>query len=235
MIDLDNISKVIENQSITEQLIKLAELFPSKILFSTSFGLEDQVITHLILANQIPIDIFTLDTGRLFPETLQVWQETEQKYGIKIKAFLPEKTQLDDLVSKKGLFSFYESIENRKECCHIRKVIPLNQALLGNDIWLTGIRAEQSANRLEMKQLEEDESHQLVKFHPLLHWTLEEVENFIKANEIPYNPLHDKGFPSIGCEPCTRAIKAGEDVRAGRWWWEQSSGKECGLHDLKKA
>ncbi len=234
-MDLDNISKAIENQSITQQLIKLSALYPSKIVFSTSFGLEDQVISHQILVNQIPINIFTLDTGRLFPETLQVWQETEKKYATKIKAFLPEKTQVDELVAKKGLFSFYESIENRKECCHIRKVVPLNQALACNKIWITGIRAEQSVNRLEMKQLEEDEAHQLVKFHPLLHWTLEEVKNFIKENKIPYNSLHDKGFPSIGCEPCTRAIKAGEDVRAGRWWWEQSSGKECGLHDLKKA
>lgn len=234
MIDLENISKVIENQSITEQLVKLAELFPSKIVFSTSFGLEDQIISHILLTNKIPIQIFTLDTGRLFPETLQVWQETEEKYQTKIKAFLPDQSKVNDLVVQKGMFSFYESIENRKECCHIRKVIPLNQALAGNKIWITGIRAEQSANRLEMKQLEEDESHQLVKFHPLLHWTLAEVEDFIKSNEIPYNPLHDKGFPSIGCEPCTRAIKAGEDIRAGRWWWEQSSGKECGLHDLKK-
>lgn len=213
-----------------ESLAVLAELYSGEIVFSTSLGYEDQVITDLILSNKLDIKIFTLDTGRLFNETYMTLQKTNNRYDTKIEVMFPQTTAVENLLSTKGPLSFYDSIENRKECCAIRKVEPLNRALKGQKIWITGIRAEQSGNRQDMAQLEWDEAHQLFKFHPLLHWSLEQVKEYLKINNVPYNPLHDKGFVSIGCAPCTRAIMEGEDFRAGRWWWEDESKKECGLH-----
>lgn len=213
-----------------ESLAVLAELYPGEIVFSTSLGYEDQVITDLILSNKLDIKIFTLDTGRLFNETYMTLQKTNNRYDTKIEVMFPQTTAVENLLSTKGPLSFYDSIENRKECCAIRKVEPLNRALKGQKIWITGIRAEQSGNRQDMAQLEWDEAHQLFKFHPLLHWSLDQVKEYLKINNVPYNPLHDKGFVSIGCAPCTRAIMEGEDFRAGRWWWEDESKKECGLH-----
>ena len=224
------ISDLIKNKSIEESLKTLAGLFKDKIVFSTSLGLEDQVITHFIFSNDIPIQIFTLDTGRLFNETYSVLNKTNEFYDKKIKVYFPKNDAVEKLVNEKGPFSFYESVENRKECCFIRKVEPLNRALKGMKCWVTGIRAEHSNNRKEMEQLEWDESHQLLKYHPLLHWDTLQINDFIRKHNIPYNPLHDKGFVSIGCAPCTRAINEGEDFRAGRWWWEDNSKKECGLH-----
>jgi phosphoadenosine phosphosulfate reductase len=217
-----------------EALTKLAELFPGEVIFSTSFGWEDQVISHMIFANNLPIKVFTLETGRLFRETYSVWAATMNRYQKPIHAYYPNNELLEEMVSKKGPNSFYESVENRKECCGIRKIEPLKRALKGNKIWITGIRAEQSVNRLDMHDLEWDEQNQLVKFHPIFSWTLEEVKAYIKQYNIPYNSLHDKGFPSIGCMPCTRAVAEGEDFRAGRWWWEDQSKKECGLHEVAK-
>lgn len=211
----------------------LAELFPGEIVFSTSFGWEDQVISHMIFANDIPIKVFTLETGRLFPETYYTWNRTMEIYGKPIHAYFPDSQLIQEMVSKKGPSSFYESVENRKECCYIRKIEPLKRALAGNRCWITGIRSEQSANRHDMENVEWDDQNQLIKFHPLFDWTLEDVKAYVKANNIPYNPLHDKGFPSIGCAPCTRAVQEGEDFRAGRWWWEDQSKKECGLHAVK--
>jgi len=211
----------------------LAELFPGEIVFSTSFGWEDQVISHMIFANDIPIKVFTLETGRLFPETYYTWNRTMEIYGKPIHAYFPDSQLVQEMVSKKGPSSFYESVENRKECCYIRKIEPLKRALAGNRCWITGIRSEQSANRHDMENVEWDDQNQLIKFHPLFDWTLEDVKAYVKANNIPYNPLHDKGFPSIGCAPCTRAVQEGEDFRAGRWWWEDQSKKECGLHAVK--
>lgn len=228
---LQELDSQLQNKSEVESLAFLAEKFSGKIVFSTSFGLEDQVITHFICTHKLPIKIFSLETGRLFEETLQTWRKTEEYYGQKIEAFHPVKEQVEELVAKKGLYSFYESVENRKECCHIRKVVPLRQALKGNRLWVTGIRAEQSDNRQDMRQLEWDNANQLIKFHPLFAWSWEKVRAFAQEHHIPYNPLHDKGFPSIGCQPCTRAIRPGEDFRAGRWWWEQKNTKECGLHE----
>ncbi|MGA0555042.1 phosphoadenylyl-sulfate reductase [Larkinella sp. VNQ87] len=227
---IENLTELLAGKSEVESLKTLAELFPGQVVFSSSFGYEDQVITDLILANNLPIRIFSLDTGRMFGETYQVWQKTNSRYDTKIEAYYPKSEPLEKLLSEKGPFSFYESVENRKECCFIRKVEPLNRALAGNKIWITGIRAEQSQNRQGMTQLENDEVHNLFKFHPLMNWTFEEVKDYVRKNNVPYNPLHDRGFVSIGCQPCTRAIQEGEDFRAGRWWWEDNSKKECGLH-----
>ncbi|GAA4401939.1 phosphoadenylyl-sulfate reductase [Nibrella viscosa] len=227
---LESLSEMLAGKNEVESLRTLAELFPGQVVFSTSLGYEDQVITDLIAKNNIPIRIFTLDTGRLFNETYSVWQKTNNHYGIKIETYFPKQEAVESMVTEKGPFSFYESVENRKECCGIRKVEPLNRALAGNKIWITGIRAEQSNNRQSMPRLEWDAGHNLFKFHPLMDWTLEQVTTYVKVNHVPYNPLHDRGFVSIGCGPCTRAIREGEDFRAGRWWWEDNSKKECGLH-----
>ena len=215
--------------SIEETLAFLANEFKGKVVFSTSFGQEDQVITALIGKNNLPIIIFTLDTGRLFQETYDVFHKTLKKYQIDIKTYFPETSAVEELLNQKGPNSFYESVENRKECCFIRKVAPLTKALKGNSIWITGLRAEQSENRNDLDLFEYDEKFDIIKFNPLLKWTLEEVQKYIDDNNVPQNALHKQGFVSIGCAPCTRAITPDEDIRAGRWWWE-SSHKECGLH-----
>jgi len=216
--------------SIEQSLELLINRFPGKVVFSTSFGWEDQVISHIIFSNKLPVKVFTLETGRLFPETYYVWNRTIEMYGMPVHAYYPNTEAVERMVSAKGPGSFYESVENRKECCGIRKVEPLKRALAGNSLWITGIRAEQSMNREDMNAVEWDESNQLHKFHPIFDWSLDQVKAYIKENNIPYNPLHDKGFPSIGCAPCTRAVREGEDFRAGRWWWEDQDKKECGLH-----
>lgn len=227
---LDSLTQLLTGKNEVESLTILTELFPGQVVFSTSLGYEDQVITDLILAKDIPIKIFTLDTGRMFSETYSVWKKTNDRYDTKIDTYFPKQESIESLMTGKGPYSMYDSVENRKECCFIRKVEPLNRALVGQKIWVTGIRAEQSANRESMPRLEWDEAHQLFKFHPLVDWTFEQVKEYVKVNHVPYNPLHDRGFVSIGCQPCTRAIQPGEDFRAGRWWWEDNSKKECGLH-----
>ncbi len=215
--------------SIEETLAFLANEYKDKVVFSTSFGQEDQVITALIAKNDLPITIFTLDTGRLFQETYDVFHKTLKKYKKEIKVYFPEASAVEKLLNEKGPNSFYESVENRKECCFIRKVAPLTKALKGNAVWITGLRAEQSENRHNLDLFEYDDKFEIIKFNPLLKWTLEEVQKYIDDNNVPQNALHKKGFVSIGCAPCTRAIAPGEDIRAGRWYWEQSH-KECGLH-----
>lgn len=219
----------LEQLSAQEGLALIADLFPGKVTFSTSLGQEDQVITQLIASGNIPVQIFSLDTGRLFPETLDLLSRTEAKYRQNIKVFYPTTDSVEKLVSAIGINGFYDSVENRKSCCFVRKVEPLRRALAGNEIWITGLRAEQSANRSDMKRIEWDEANQIIKYNPLLDWTFDQMIAYIDEKNIPYNPLHDKGFISIGCAPCTRAIMEGEDARAGRWWWEDSK-KECGLH-----
>ena len=216
--------------NIASFLKLLTEQFPGGVTFSTSFSYEDQVITHEILSNNLPIKIFTLDTGRMFAETYSVWSSTNAMYQTNIKAYYPNQDKLQDFVAENGPNSFYESIANRKACCFIRKVEPLKRALAGNSIWITGLRAEHSPDRHDLPILEWDESNQVIKYHPILHWNTEEVKAYIQKNRVPYNPLHDRGFVSIGCAPCTRAIQPGEDFRAGRWWWEDADKKECGLH-----
>lgn len=220
----------LEGLDIVAKLKYLAKKYKDKVVFSTSFGWEDQVVTHLIFANNIPIKVFTLETGRLFPETYYVWNRTLEMYQQPIHAYFPQSDLLQNMVAAKGPNSFYESVANRKECCYIRKIEPLKRALAGNEIWITGIRADQSVNREGMEDVEWDEGNQLFKFHPIFDWTLEDVKQYVKDKNIVYNSLHDKGFPSIGCAPCTRAVKESEDFRAGRWWWEDQSKKECGLH-----
>lgn len=225
-----HISYSINGLNEAEALKWLAENFSGKVVFSSSFSYEDQAISHLILHGNLPIDIFTLDTGRIFPETYSVWRSTNERYNTHIKAFYPQAQAVETLLSEKGPQSFYESLENRKECCFIRKVEPLKRALKGQEIWITGLRAEHSPDRQDIPQVEYDASNNIIKYHPILHWSFDQVKAFIQEHNIPYNPLHDKGFVSIGCQPCTRAIREGEDFRAGRWWWEDATKKECGLH-----
>ncbi|MVZ62746.1 phosphoadenylyl-sulfate reductase [Sphingobacterium humi] len=224
----------IKDLDALEILTLLDATFTKQAVFSTSFGIEDQVITHMLAQIKASTAIFTLDTGRLFPETYYVWSRTIESYKLNIKAYFPNTEAVEQLISSKGPASFYESVENRKECCYIRKIEPLKRAIKGYQVWITGIRAEQSENRDHMEAVEWDEGNQLIKVHPLFNWTLAEVEEYLKAHFVPYNPLHDKGYPSIGCQPCTRAIATGEDFRAGRWWWEDKSKKECGLHVTSK-
>ncbi|WP_313189369.1 phosphoadenylyl-sulfate reductase [Sphingobacterium sp.] len=210
------------------------EKYAEKAVFSTSFGIEDQVLTHILAQEKSRTSIFTLDTGRLFPETYYVWNRTLDLYKLKIKAYYPETKAVEELLEQKGPSSFYNSVEDRKECCYIRKIEPLKRAIAGYQVWITGIRAEQSQNRDQMEFVEWDDVNQIIKIHPLYNWTLADVEKYLKDNFVPYNPLHDKGFISIGCQPCTRAVQEGEDFRAGRWWWEDKSKKECGLHVTHK-
>jgi phosphoadenosine phosphosulfate reductase len=209
--------------------------FPQQVTFSSSFSYEDQVITHEILSNNLPVKIFTLDTGRHFAETYGVWNSTNTKYNTSIKAYYPQTEVLQNFVEANGPNAFYNSVDNRKTCCHIRKVEPLKRALASNAVWITGLRAQHSTNRNDLPILEWDETNNIIKYHPLLHWSTEDVIQYIRRHNVPYNPLHDKGFVSIGCAPCTRAIKSGEDFRAGRWWWEDSDKKECGLHEVSAA
>jgi phosphoadenosine phosphosulfate reductase len=227
---LKELNDQLEGKSIEERLQLLVLAFKGKIIFTTSFGIEDQVITHKIFTNNLDIKVVTLDTGRLFKETYEVYYETIVKYKKKINTYFPDYLSVEELVTEKGPYSFYDSRENREECCRIRKVIPLSRALAGMECWISGIRASQSDNRANMSDLEYDTDKKLFKFHPLFDWTFEDVENYIKEYNVPYNALHDKGYLSIGCEPCTRAVLKGQDFRSGRWWWENDGPKECGCH-----
>jgi len=231
IVHIQELLNQIDGLNIPQTLRFLSSQFPDQVTFSTSFSFEDQVITHDILDNNIGISIFTLDTGRMFPETYSVWTSTNDKYQTRINAYYPDRGLLETYLNTKGPNAFYESVENRKGCCYIRKVEPLKRALKGNAVWVTGLRAEHSKERENLHILEWDEGNQVIKYNPLLHWTTEEVRKYIDQHNIPYNILHDRGFVSIGCAPCTRAIKPGEDFRAGRWWWEDSVKKECGLHE----
>ncbi len=201
-----------------------------RIVFTTSFGLEDQFLTDLIFANDLAIDVATLDTGRLFPETYAVWAETEQKYGRRIRAYYPSTAALEMLIETQGVDGQYQSVSARKTCCEVRKVAPLRRALEGAAAWVTGLRADQSANRRDTAYVAYDKSFAILKANPLADWTREQVEGEATARGVPLNALHAAGFPSIGCAPCTRAVRPGEDERAGRWWWEADQKKECGLH-----
>jgi phosphoadenosine phosphosulfate reductase len=227
---LQELKDQLSGSSVEKSLEKLAAIFSGKIIFTSSFGIEDQVITHKIFKNNLDIKVATLDTGRLFPETYEVFSNTILKYNKKIHVYFPDYLSVENMVTKKGPFSFYDSIDNRKECCTLRKVIPLSRALAGMECWISGIRGDQSDNRSQMSNLEYDNEKKLFKYHPLFDWSFEDVEKYVKENEVPYNSLHDKGYASIGCQPCTRAIIKGQDFRAGRWWWENDGPKECGCH-----
>jgi len=204
--------------------------FGDKIAFATSLGAEDQVLTEMIAGIDRTTKIFTLDTGRMFPESYELIERTNARFKINIQVYFPERERVEKMVNDKGINLFYESVENRKLCCHIRKIEPLKRALQGLDVWISGLRRSQSVTRTDLNLVEWDESNNLIKLNPLIDWSEEQVWDYIKQKNIPYNPMHDKGFPSIGCQPCTRAVESGEDVRAGRWWWELPHHRECGLH-----
>ncbi|MFI5130282.1 MAG: phosphoadenylyl-sulfate reductase [Chitinophagales bacterium] len=228
MLSQEQIKKI-ESSSVTEAIKLVTEWFPLEVVFSSSLGQEDQVLTDIIFKNNLPVKIFTIDTGRLFNETYELLDRTTARYKKPVQVYFPESKDVEQFVTVKGVNSFYESVDNRKECCNIRKVKPLNRALEGASVWITGLRAEQSLNRQTMSMIEWSEEKKLYKFNPLINWTYDQMVDYINKNNVPYNPLHDKGFISIGCAPCTRAVEPGEDARAGRWWWETSQ-KECGLH-----
>lgn len=226
---LQYIREETSNMSIEETLSYLSKAYPNRIAFSTSFGEEDQIVTDFIFKADLPIRVFTLDTGRLFKETYDVFYKTILKYKKNIETFFPNTKNVQDLMTKRGPNSFYNSVEARKECCSIRKIEPLGRALKEVDIWITGLRSEQSKNRHSIEKFQYDTKFGCIKYNPIIDWRYEEMKSFITKNGIPYNVLHDKGFLSIGCAPCTRAIREVEDIRSGRWWWETSK-KECGLH-----
>jgi phosphoadenosine phosphosulfate reductase len=206
------------------------QYFGEKVVLSTSLGLEDQVLTEMVMRQKRDTKIFTLDTGRLFPETYDLIARTNKQFGIRMNIYFPEPARVEEMVANHGINLFYDGIEKRKMCCGIRKVAQLPRAFEGMEAWICGLRKDQSVSRFFNSLVEWDENNGLVKINPLIKWTEKEVWDYVKRHNIPYNLLHDRGFPSIGCEPCTRAIEPGEDVRAGRWWWEDEMHKECGLH-----
>ena len=213
-----------------ERLRSLRQAVPGRIVFTTSFGIEDQAISHLIFTGRLDIEVVTLDTGRLFPSTYKVWAETEERYGVRIRSYHPDSAALAAHVADAGINGFYYSREARTDCCTVRKVEPLGRALAGASAWVTGLRADQSGQRGSVPLASWDADRQLVKVAPLFDWTRDRVADFCAAEGVPVNELHARGFLSIGCEPCTRALKPGEPERAGRWWWESDEAKECGLH-----
>ena len=204
--------------------------YQGRIALSSSLSIEDQTLTDIIVNQDKNTRIFTLDTGRLFPETYQLIEKTNMTYGIKIEVFFPDYHEVQRMVREEGINLFYNSVESRHRCCQIRKLEPLKRAFQGLDVWICGLRREQSITRQDMQVVEWDEMHQLIKVNPLISWTEQQVWDYIKMHSVPYNKLHDRGYPSIGCEPCTRAVQPGEDVRSGRWWWESPGHRECGLH-----
>jgi phosphoadenosine phosphosulfate reductase len=202
----------------------------SPAVFASSLAAEDMVLTDLILRAKLPIRVFTLETGRLHAETVGMIDRIRETYAVELALYKPEAAAVDAYVAANGLNAFYDSIDMRKECCRIRKVEPLKRALAGNKAWITGQRRAQSTTRSELAVQEDDTAHGLQKFNPLADWSEDDVWHYLRSHQVPYNPLHEQGYPSIGCEPCTRAIQPGEDIRAGRWWWESPDSKECGLH-----
>lgn len=226
---LKELNESFKNKNLQEAFGALIELKLGKMAFSTSFGQEDQVLTDFIFRSDYPITIFTLDTGRLFEETYEVYHRTVNKYDKLIEPYFPDAKKVEALLAKKGPNSFYNSVENRKECCGIRKIDPLQKALRGVDLWITGLRGGQSHFRENFDLFQYDTSFGLIKFNPLVYWSLEEVTAYLEQYNVPQNSLHKKNYPSIGCAPCTRPVEQGEDIRSGRWWWENSK-KECGLH-----
>ena len=219
-----------KNESAHVVLDYLLKHLDQKVALSSSFGAEDQVLSDMMLNIDKDANIFTLDTGRLPYETYSVMDETNLKYGIKVNVFFPDSKDIEELYQTQGINGFYESVENRKSCCFVRKIAPLQRALKNVDIWITGLRSAQSVTREEMQMFEYDVTNNVIKVSPLIAWSESDVWDYIKKNNVPYNKLHDKGYPSIGCAPCTRAVEEDQDIRSGRWWWENPEHKECGLH-----
>ena len=231
---IDGLNRDLENNTPEEVIAFFLDKYRGKIAFSSSLGAEDQVLTDMIVKIDPTTRIFTLDTGRLFPETYDVIEETNRKYDIRIEMLFPDYNSVEKMIREKGPNLFYENVENRKLCCHIRKIEPSKRAFRGLEAWISGLRKDQSVARFFTKLVEWDENNQVIKVNPLLKWREKDVWEYIRENDVPYNKLHDSGFPSIGCQPCTRAVKKGEDIRAGRWWWEEPEHSECGLHVKKK-
>lgn len=230
MTDIAALDRAFAGAHPLERLKALRAAVEGRIVFTTSFGVEDQLLTDLIFANDLDIEVVTLDTGRLFPETYKVWSDTELKYGKRIRAFYPDASALEALIADQGVDGFYYGVDMRKACCGVRKVEPLKRALAGASAWVTGLRADQSANRAATAFVAFDAGFSVLKASPLADWSRKAIVAETEARGVPVNTLHAKGFPSIGCAPCTRAVRPGEDERAGRWWWEQDDKKECGLH-----
>jgi len=233
-VTFNNITLSLEGKPFDEVLRWFLQEYKNRIVLSSSMGLEDQVLTDMVVKIDPKVKIFTLDTGRLFYETYELVEKTCMRYKINIEVFFPDSNEVQKMVTEKGINLFYQSIENRKECCRIRKINPLKRAFSGSEVWICGLRRDQSVTRTENQMIEWDEANGMIKLNPLIDWTEHQVWDYIKANKVPYNTLHDRGYPSIGCQPCTRAIFPGEDIRAGRWWWENADSKECGLHNRKK-
>ncbi len=228
-----------ENQTLEQKVDQLHGLLSdiqqsyAPVAFANSFGVEDMVLTDLIVRHYPGIGMFTLDTGRLPQETYDLMQKVKEHYGVSVYAYFPEASAVENYVAQHGPNGFYDSIDLRKRCCYIRKVEPLKRALAGKQAWVTGMRREQSATREKLELSVFDNDHGLHKFNPLCDWTEKDVWNYIKQHQVPYNALHDRFYPSIGCAPCTRAVTPGEDIRSGRWWWENPGSRECGLHARK--
>ncbi len=204
--------------------------FPGRLVLASSMAVEDQVLTDMIVEIDPSVSIITLDTGRLPQETHETIEATQKHYDIDIQVLTPDSAQVEAMVREYGANLFYDSVENRKRCCHVRKIEPLNRGLKDKDVWVCGLRKEQSVTRTDLEPIAWDEQFGLIKLSPLLDWTTEQVWDYVRKHDVPYNSLHDKGYPSIGCAPCTRPVAEGEDIRAGRWWWERPEHKECGLH-----
>jgi phosphoadenosine phosphosulfate reductase len=232
VVQVERLAKEFESKPAQEVLRWALENYGKKIGLASSFGAEDVVLIDMM--SKIDRDrthVFTLETGRLNQETYDVMDDIRVRYGIKIEAYFPDQKEVEDMIRNRGMNLMYESVENRKLCCEIRKVHPLNRALASLDGWITGLRRDQAATRGDTKKIEIDSAHKgIIKLNPIADWTSDMVWDYIKKNSVPYNKLHDMGYPSIGCEPCTRAVQQGEDPRAGRWWWENAASKECGLH-----
>ena len=230
-MDIQKLNDEFEKKSASDILSWAVKEFGDKVSLASSFGAEDVVLIDLLVKMNPKARIFTLDTGRLNEETYDVMERIRSKYKISIESYFPDRQKVEALERQKGFFSFRESVDNRKECCGIRKVEPLGRALSCLKAWMTGLRREQAVTRTTIQKIEIDEAHGgILKINPLADWSEKQVWDYIKANKVPYNRLHDRGYPSIGCAPCTRAVKPGEDIRAGRWWWENPENKECGLH-----
>ncbi len=232
-MDVTKLNEELKGKSAQEVIAYFVENYSGKIGLASSLSIEDQVLTDMVHKVDTKFErckVFTLDTGRLFPETYSLIEKTNMHYNAKIKVMFPDHTLVENMVAQDGVNLFYLSVEKRRECCHIRKIEPLKRAFEGLEVWICGLRHEQSVTRADMQVVEWDKGNNMIKINPLIDWTEQQTWDYIKNNRIPYNVLHDKGFPSIGCQPCTRAVKDGEDIRAGRWWWESPEQKECGLH-----
>ncbi|MCW2275217.1 phosphoadenylyl-sulfate reductase [Rhodoblastus acidophilus] len=227
---VDTLNAAFASATLPNRLRALRKAVDGRIVFTTSFGIEDQAITHALAESEVDFEVVTLDTGRLFPETYELWQRTEEQYALRIKAFYPDAHAVEALIADQGINGFYYGLDMRKACCEVRKVEPLARALSGAQVWVTGLRGDQNAHRSNLGFVEWDAERGLLKANPLFDFSRDDVVAYTKANHAPVNALHEKGFVSIGCAPCTRAIKPGEPERAGRWWWESEDKKECGLH-----